>query len=57
MVYKYKFTIRENGLHFIDEPKMSYAHTLDKKLFIRGLNSWLKGLGYAKNENVGSTKG
>ncbi|MEK6905778.1 MAG: hypothetical protein AABX24_05240, partial [Nanoarchaeota archaeon] len=27
MVYKYQFTISKNYRHFVDEPKMSYAHT------------------------------
>jgi len=28
MVYKWTFTISENHNLFVDEPKMSYAHTM-----------------------------
>ena len=37
MVYKYQFTISKNYRHFVDEPKMSYAHTVTLLLTSGGI--------------------
>src|SRR3989344_4184339 len=48
MVYKCPFTISENCDHFVDEPKMSYAHTIRAKLYIEGYSSSGQGAHEAK---------